>query len=169
MSIIPFYPADKSAVKLYAREKARLVRVLSLFPDLTTIEHFGSTAVSNLAGKGVIDILIVLKKFRNINKVIETLQQYGLHHQKTAGSARRYFLSDKPLSSPNVNFHYHIVQSDTPEHLDPLIFRDALNAHPDWAREYQTLKEKLSRVSKHPHQYRDGKASLIKEIIQRKK
>ena len=59
----PHIPYSNNYPKLFEIEKERIKKIL----DNVTIEHFGSTAVPNLGGKGYIDIYVVVDK-NDLNK-----------------------------------------------------------------------------------------------------
>lgn len=165
MSPLPFYPAKPCFPEDFEAEKKRLLTLLASFPNLVSIEHFGSTAVPDLGGKGIIDILVCVRSLDDFTDIVHIFEKAGLYYKETAGSPNRRFFSDAPLSSPDVAFHYHIVVSGTPEHRDPILFRDALRSHPEWVRQYEELKFQLAHHTSDPHTYRDGKATFIQEIL----
>ena len=156
---------NKSFPRKYLKESDRIRKILSDSGIKSKTEHFGSTAVPGLGGKGIIDIMIILDNFdKQKSKTVKSLVENGLFHKKTAGSKKRIFLSNKPLNNKDVGYHYHIVQKDSDEHLLPLAFRDALRKHPDLAKKYLELKIKLSK-SQSPRQYLEGKTEFIKSIL----
>jgi len=73
--------------KLYQSEKRELRKS---FPK-TEIEHIGSTAILGLGGKGIIDILIGVKK-NQIKTTIKKLQEAGYIFKEKAGGRIGSFL-----------------------------------------------------------------------------
>lgn len=162
---VSFNLVDKDFGQIFLLEKDRIRNLLGVYSDVHSIKHFGSTSVPDLSGKGIIDIMIVLNSFDSIKEIVTTLQKGGLYYKETAGSAGRIFLSDQPLTSVNVKFHYHLVKSGTHDHLDPLIFRDALRANKSLAHEYQELKRNLSQSGLGPREYQAGKSDFICGVV----
>lgn len=54
----PHIPYNNDYPKLFEIEKSRIIKVL----NNVRVEHFGSTAVPNLGGKGYLDIYVVVTK-----------------------------------------------------------------------------------------------------------
>ena len=142
-------------------------RIASITGEEVQIFHIGSSAIPKMSGKGIVDILIVTKSdFQELNK---KLIQSGLVPRENAGSESRIFYSDESFESENVKFHYHLVRENTPDHLNPIKFRDYLIAHPETAEQYKNLKGKLAKRSKTSREYLDGKADFINNIITKAK
>jgi len=146
---------------IFATEQKRLLPLVS---GKVQIIHIGSTAIPRMSGKGIIDILIVVP-VENVAVVSKELAPSGLFLRENAGSSGRIFFSDKPLGSSDVRFHYHLVAEGTSDHLNPIIFRDYLIAHPETADEYRTLKETLAQNSATSREYLEGKAEFIQSIL----
>ena len=66
----PHTPYDIKYPKLFENEKQRISKVLGN----VIIEHFGSTAVPNLGGKGYIDIYVVVNK-KDLDKTSKIIQE----------------------------------------------------------------------------------------------
>jgi GrpB-like predicted nucleotidyltransferase (UPF0157 family) len=146
--------------KIFNTEKKRLLDGIN---NNVIIEHIGSTAIPGMPGKGVIDILIVTDN--KLGLVAQQLQEIGLVPRDNAGTANRIFFSDKPLESPDVKFHYHLVLSGTNDHLSPIKFRDYLISHTEEAKEYANLKRTLSGSVSKSRDYLEGKSEFINRII----
>jgi len=68
-----FLPYDPIFKELFNKEKSYLQKILD---DDLVIEHFGSTSVPGLGGKGVIDIYILAPKDK-VKSVSNKLQENG--------------------------------------------------------------------------------------------
>lgn len=157
INIVEIKKYDPKFPDIFQKEKKRLTKILAATRANFEIEHIGSTAIPGLDGKGVIDIMIVLDDFSQKDSVLSALIDSGLYHKETAGSEGRIFLSDRPLSSDKVRFHYHIVSKDSKDHKEPIFFRDELIKDPTKAKEYLKLKKGLSQKAKGPREYLEGK------------
>lgn len=113
------------------------------------IEHFGSTAVPGISAKAIVDILVTVTSLDEANKRIAPFleaQGYDYFWRPTWGDDTppfyvRFIKRDR---NGNRTHHIHMVEPDF-EHWEKLLFRDYFIEHPDLAREYSELKEKLLR------------------------
>lgn len=159
---------DPKFPQIYQGEKERLTEILGSTNTDFEIEHIGSTAIPGLDSKGVVDIMIILEDFSKKDRVLSALNNSGLYHKETAGSKGRIFLSDAPLDTNIVRFHYHIVAKGSEDHKKPIRFRDELIKYPDKAREYLKLKKELAQRAKSPRDYLEGKNNFIKQVLEEK-
>jgi GrpB-like predicted nucleotidyltransferase (UPF0157 family) len=146
--------------RLFEEEKQHL---LSCLPKelIKRIEHFGSTAVPNLAAKPIIDILVEVTSLEETRKKIAPIlesQGYDYFWRPTWGDDIPPFYAwfVKRDAKGNRTHHIHMVEKDF-EHWDRLLFRDYLIEHPDVAKEYQALKISLSQT------YRNDRIKYTKE------
>jgi GrpB-like predicted nucleotidyltransferase (UPF0157 family) len=155
---------------MFENEKAHL---LSCLPKglINRIEHFGSTAIPNLAAKPIIDILVEVtcleETKRRIAPVLEA-RGYDYFWRPTWGddTPPYYAWFIKRDFEGNRTHHIHMVEHDF-EHWDRLLFRDYLIEHSDLAKEYQDLKIDLSK--KHLNDriaYTKGKTDFIVRVTQ---
>jgi len=69
----------------------------------------------------------------------------------------------------NRTHHLHMVERDF-EHWDRLLFRDYFIDHPDVAREYGDLKQRLSGTHRHDRvAYTEAKTGFIKRLTEKAK
>jgi GrpB-like predicted nucleotidyltransferase (UPF0157 family) len=125
--------------------------LLSCLPrDLVKrIEHFGSTAVPGLSAKPIVDMLVEVTSLAETQQRIAPIleaQGYDYFWRPSWGDDVPPFYAwfIKRDENGNRTHHIHMVEADF-EHWDRLLFRDYLIEHPDVAREYSDLKEKLSQ------------------------
>lgn len=153
---------------LFEREKEHLLRCLPR-ELINRIEHFGSTAVPGLAAKPIIDILVEVTCLEDTRKRIAPIlesQGYDYFWRPTWGDDTLPFYAwfIKRDTRGNRTHHIHMVEHDF-EHWERLLFRDYLIEHPDVAKEYQELKNRLYKA--HPHDrilYTKGKTEFIVRI-----
>jgi ribonuclease III len=147
--------ADSRSPALAAEEIARLRAALG---DEPRIEHIGSTAVQDLEGKGIIDLLIGVPELTPALRIPE---------YEACGEAgvpgRLYFRKRGPLS-----FNAHVVQHGGPQWRDALLLRDYLRAHPDECQRYAAAKrEALASGATSLLRYSAAKAALVQELLDR--
>lgn len=125
---------------------ARLVAswVQQSMPDLE-VEHVGSTAVPKLAGKGIVD-LMVLYPDGLLAQARETLDNLGFQRQ-TFGDP---FPEDRPMRVGTVllagkvyRIHAHVLAASSPEVEALRAFRDRLRDDPGLAAAYVQCKRGL--------------------------
>ena len=134
--------------QMFREEKEHL---LSCLPNelIDRIEHFGSTAVPDLAAKPIIDILVEVTSLEEVKKrVVPVLESQGYDYfwrpawDDDVPPFYAWFI--KRDANGNRTHHIHMVEHDF-EHWDRLLFRDYLIEHPETAREYQNLKYQLAK------------------------
>jgi GrpB-like predicted nucleotidyltransferase (UPF0157 family) len=115
---------DPRAPQVAARV-AELIRALA--PELV-VEHIGSTAVTGLSGKGVID-LMVLYPAGGLERAKAVLDQLGFQRQST----RDPFPESRPMRLGAIRFcgdtfrlHAHVINADDDEARVLRRFRDRL-------------------------------------------
>lgn len=165
IAIVPYDPAWP---RLFAEEKQHL---LSCLPKtlLGRIEHFGSTAIPNLAAKPIVDMLVEVASLEETKSIIVPLleaQGYDYFWRPTWGDDGEPFYAwfIKRDAAGKRTHHIHMVESDF-EHWDRLLFRDYLIQHPDVAEEYASLK--LCLAEKYPNDrvaYTQAKTDFITRI-----
>lgn len=125
------------------------------------ISHIGSTAISAIWAKPIVDILIEISDDTSIKDIAKKLESIG------------YLCMSESMSQISLNkgytingfsekvFHVHL------RHMgdnDELYFRDYLNEHLDIAKDYQELKLKLWKKYEHNRDtYTDQKSDFIKK------
>ena len=149
------------------------------------IEHIGSTAVSGLGAKPVIDILVGLEDERQLGETIMPMIDAGYVYFKKYEPMmpyRRFFVRLNPKNGKiipemidvhdgftgGIDFdpktHIHIVVRDTYHFKRHIAFRNYLNAHQDVRDEYDALKRELAQKDfKDSLAYNDAKDSFIKQ------
>lgn len=107
------------------------------------ISHIGSTAISDIKAKNIVDVLVEIPSGANIGDVANLLEKNGFIRMSTAPDRislnqgyTRYGFADKV-------YHIHLrFFGDN----DELYFRDYLNEFPKVAKEYERLKVGLKQV-----------------------
>jgi GrpB-like predicted nucleotidyltransferase (UPF0157 family) len=164
-------PYDPRWPQMFEQERRHLLSCLP--PDLIgRIEHFGSTAVPGLPAKPIVDMLVEVASLeetkRRIAPILEA-QGYDYFWRPTWGDDTPPFYAwfIKRDADGNRTHHIHMVEADF-EHWDRLLFRDYLVAHPEVAREYAALKERLAaehagdRVA-----YTEAKTAFVQDVTER--
>lgn len=160
MNKLEIFPYNKNFIKIFKKEKKRILKVLS---DCE-IYHIGSTAVPGLGGKGIIDILIALKDWKKEKDVIKKLKIIGFEHIHPKDKGR-IFLS-KIGTTKYGDTHIHIVKKGNKNYKELIDFRDYLRKHKTEAEKYFNLKlEWLKKFKGNRPKYTKTKESYIKDVL----
>jgi GrpB-like predicted nucleotidyltransferase (UPF0157 family) len=128
-----------------APEVARcLIALISTRWPATPAEHVGSSAVSGLAGKNIIDLLLAAEPAA-IPAITQALLELGFQPQVPAAfPATRPMLWGAFRHGPTeYRVHLHVVPAGSPEVTAMRGFRDALRADPLLRRRYAALKRAI--------------------------
>jgi GrpB-like predicted nucleotidyltransferase (UPF0157 family) len=150
---------------LFAEEKARILALLS--PWVEGVEHIGSTSVTGLGAKPIIDIMVGITHLAAAPECIRRLEAIGYEYvpkHEAVMPERRYFHKG-PRQFARTH-HLHMVETTSAFWDEHLLFRDYLRAHPATAREYYDLKQQLAaRFRSDRGAYTDAKTSFIERVI----
>lgn len=161
-----FKPYDAIFPKLFKEEKERLSSYLT--KDYL-IEHIGSTAVTGLGGKGIIDIIVAADE-SDLSEVSLEIQKAGYEYRAVASMPTRLFfrIDQKDPVDGTKRYHLHLVAKDSHDWKDSLAFRDYLINHPDEVGRYNELKQKAAEEANQEGEiYKQIKEPFIKEILRK--
>lgn len=154
-------PNDPRWGEQYHVESAAIARALGA--NLHAVHHIGSTSIASICAKPIIDMLGAAGDLTEIDRCNDAMIELGYEPCGEFGiSGRRYFRKDDAAGIRT--HHLHIFTAGSPQIERHLAFRDFLIAHPDRAREYSELKQRLAAA--HPgdiEAYMDGKDAFIRE------
>lgn len=142
----------------YFEEESLLKNVL---PQTERISHIGSTAISSIWAKPILDILVEVPKGSDLLDYKDLIINNGyicMSQSEDGISFNKGYTED---GFADRVFHLHLRHSGN---NNELYFRDYLIEHPDAAREYEELKLKLWKEYEHN---RDGYTSAKTEFIKR--
>ena len=127
------------------------------------IEHIGSTAVKELGGKGIIDISIGIKNWKETEDILAILKKLGFKHFHDI-ERNSIFVSSKAKCEEG-DFHVHISRINTKRYRRTLAFRDFLRSNSAEAREYGKLKQKVFKECKRDQKsYKNLKNKYFSEL-----
>lgn len=138
---------DPNWVTQYENEETALKQALG--NNILSIEHIGSTSVPGLAGKPLIDILVVIQKIEEADGFESSLSLLGFDFlgQYVMEGSRLYVKEKDDTRLVNLHFYYqghkHIYEMTG--------LRDYFRSHPEVVKEYSQLKFDL--VKKYPEDY----------------
>ncbi|EJZ69290.1 MAG: GrpB family protein [Lachnoanaerobaculum sp.] len=149
---------NKAWIQWYEEERKS---ILSIVPNknIRRISHIGSTAISGIWAKNIVDILVEVRNKEDLNIVKNILIDNGWLCMNM--SETRIILNKGYTEQGFAEkvFHLHIrIAGDNAE----LYFRDYLKEHSETAKEYEILKLSLWKEFEHD---RDGYTNAKTDFI----
>jgi GrpB-like predicted nucleotidyltransferase (UPF0157 family) len=128
-----------------ARQEMRRLRE-ALGPVAVRLEHVGSTAVSGLAAKPILDLQLSVAAIKPRAPYVEPLERLGYLFVPAPRSPDHHFFA-RPPERPRTH-HLHVCAVGSEHELRHLAVRDFLRAHAEEAAEYAALKREVA--ARHP-------------------
>lgn len=148
---------------MFKKERERIIDILRI--DEVRIHHIGSTAVPNLVAKPTIDILVELPKATDIPLLNQQFTRLGYDVIPRPTKPAPHLMFAKgytPTGLQGQTFHVH------PRYFgdwDEPYFCHYLKNHPEVAREYAVLKQKLAiQFRNNREDYTQGKTEFVQKI-----
>ena len=146
----------------YAAEEARIRSILG--DRALRIEHVGSTAVTGLPAKPLIDIVMEVRDTAAEPEYLPDLEAAGYILRLREPEWYEHRL----LKGPDRDINVHVFPAGCMEVERMLLFRDWLRANADDRELYARVKRELSACDwRYMQQYADSKAAVVGEIMAR--
>jgi len=130
------------------------------------IEHIGSTSVSGLAAKPVVDMLVGLPSMPDVLAAPVRLVPHGWEFPDAINAELDDRRFGKLAPSGERTHHIHIVVFDSDEWRRLVAFRNALRASPDLARRYEELKRDLAaQFADEREKYTAAKTDFVAGVL----
>jgi GrpB-like predicted nucleotidyltransferase (UPF0157 family) len=138
-------------------------RLLAISPAVVAVHHIGSTSVSGLAAKPIIDLMPLVNDLAELDRLRAQVEALGYSwHGELGIAGRRYCALDDQAGTRRVQLHFFQANSLHVERH--LAFRDYLRAHPEAAASYENEKRRAqSLYPDDSHRYSDEKAAWIRD------
>lgn len=149
----------------FTSEKKKIAKALG---STTKIKHVGSTSISELGGKGILDITVGVSK----SKMVESkkkLEKAGYEFREKASYPKRlFFRVDYPYKNRKRRIHIHLTKFNSQDWKEIIGFRDYLLKHPGAVEQYVKIKkEGVKKALGDGEKYRKQKEKFIKNILRR--
>jgi len=149
--------------EMFQSEKLLLERVAGEWL-YGAIEHVGSTSVTGLVAKPIIDIMFGVRNLRDSRAAIGVLEKNGYCYAPYKTNVMHWFC--KP-SEDHRTHHLHLVPFNNSLWHQRIEFRDALRSNKELAFEYGSLKRNLAAEHKKDRElYTDKKWPFIKRVLE---
>ena len=128
---------------------------------VTNIHHIGSTSITGLWAKPIIDIILEVTSLDALDQANTTLETMNYEAMGEFGILRRRFFRKGP---PGYRTHHiHAFVTGDAHVIRHIAFRDYLKAHPLVKQAYQDLKINVAKLCNHSIEaYCQGKDAFIK-------
>lgn len=158
--------AHRSQWAEWAKEEIEFLSAL-LAAYKPIINHIGSTALPTICAKPIIDILVEVPEDTDWQRLCGLMEDSGYICMNRSADRMSFNKGYTPEGYAERVFHIHVhAVGDN----DEIYFRDYLLTHPDIAKEYETLKQRLIlRYSHNRDAYTDSKTDFVKEVVARAK
>lgn len=153
-------PWDERWEEEYFREKENIKRKVGGYA--IAYHHIGSTAVKHLSAKPIIDIAVELNDFQDGYKCIEDLEEIGYKHRIIDELPERHYFSKGEPRTHQI----HMYEKRNEYLKRQLAFRDHLRNNEGVRKEYQKMKETLSKThSAAKLAYADAKTDFVNSVL----
>jgi len=160
VQLVAHHPGWAALAATACREIQRLAGDL-----IADLQHVGSTAVTDLPAKPILDIAAAVQTLETIPELIKRLPTMGYIYRGDGGADGGHLFVQE--SSPDVRtIHLHVVDIHDTQWRNYLLFRDLLRREPDIRQRYAALKQDLShRFRDDRKSYTDAKHDFIRGVL----
>jgi GrpB-like predicted nucleotidyltransferase (UPF0157 family) len=161
-------PHNPQWVRLFEQEKQLLQETFGEL--IIAIEHIGSTAIAGIPAKPIIDMNIAVDCLDTARAMKEKFAQIGYEHRPFVPGHTKEDLQWQELyvKGPEAKrtHHAHVTVFANDYWNNDLLFRDYLRRHPERAKEYAALKERLAKQYANDRDaYTNSKQGFITETL----
>lgn len=133
---------------------------------IVAVEHIGSTAISGLDAKPIIDILAGVLTAEDAAKCLAPLVRISYEYRGEQGIAGRFYF--RKGNGDVSTHHLNIVEMTSDFWRSHLLFRDYLRQHAEAAQEYGSLKRELAVTHKgNRPAYTEAKSNFIESVLKK--
>lgn len=151
---------DPDWPKKFETHAGRIARALG--PAALRIEHIGSTSVTGLAAKPIIDILVAVPDSADESAYLPQLEAAGYQLRVREPDWNEH----RMLRTPERDVHVHVYSTGCPEIERNLTFRDRLRRNIEDRNRYERRKRELATQEwADMNEYAEAKTGVIESII----
>lgn len=158
------YSKNKS---LYNKIEQTLKKLL---PPHTPINHVGSTAIPDMCGKNIIDVLVGASNESEFEAFKDIISSLGFFASQNSRSEIYQFFASKQGETAEGDIHIHLVIRNTIRYEEFLILRYYLLSNKEEALAYSNHKKELISLGITDRKlYRSTKSEYVSKLIERAK
>ena len=133
------------------------------------ISHVGSTAIPNIYGKNIIDVLIGVEDYKSLNEVSKKVEELGYFPGKNKEKNYRFFASTQE-ETKSKDIHIHICIISTSRYQEFLLLKRYLLLNEDVALKYSDYKKEIiNKKSALRSEYKKIKSKYVEKLINQAK
>ena len=145
-------------------------KLKNLLPSNPPINHVGSTAIPDMCGKNIIDVLVGAKNETEFSEFKTQIESLGFFASQNSKSEIYQFFASKQGETGDGDTHIHLCLTNTERYDEFLILRDYLLSNPIEATAYSNHKKELiSKGITDRKQYKATKSEYVSSLIERAK
>lgn len=130
------------------------------------IEHVGSTAIPNMYGKNIIDILIGAKDIDEFNYIKSVLEKNRFYSSGKSKNDEYQFFASRIDETKSGDIHIHLAIKESQRYKDFILLRNYLLDNDDKAKEYSDFKISLIKNGvKDREEYKRLKSEYVSNLI----
>lgn len=155
----------KINTKIYNKVVKELKRVIG---KKVPIDHVGSTAIPNMYGKNIIDILVGANSEIELEELTVKLKELGYFSgRNSTGMIYRFFASAEEETKSG-DIHIHLVMIDSDRYRDFLILKKYLLKNKEERKKYSNLKKDLIKNGYFVREdYKSIKSEYVSALLER--
>ena len=151
-------------LRVFSQEKQSITATIDERGFKAEVYHVGSTAVRDMPGKEIIDILVCPDPAFALKDLIPALESIDYTNYGECGRPGRFFLTkgDKPLET----FYIHLCRRDHQVAQDQLLFNKILEEDEAIRQRYAYTKHLLEyEFSENRNMYRELKGLFVQGVL----
>ena len=166
MKIYKYRKYKSKFPKLFQKEKSYLLKIL---PENTKIEHIGSTSIPGLGGKGIIDLIIGVKKNELTDCARLLIKNMYYFKDENSKKDRLFFMREYGHFKKR-RVHIHLTSYNSRIWKQALKFKNHLIKNKKTREEYIKIKKQACKLCKENSKiYRAHKNKFIKDVLNKNK
>lgn len=155
----------KVNTKIYNRVLKKLRQVMD---REVPIDHVGSTAIPNMYGKNIIDILIGAKDENELEDLTIRLKELGYFPGRNSTGMIYRFFASREEETKSGDVHIHLVIIDSDRYRDFLTLKKYLLKNKEERRNYSNLKKDLIKDGHFVREdYKAVKSEYVSALLER--
>lgn len=159
-SVVPYDPSWPDLFRALGQTLRRELGAVAL-----RIDHIGSTAVSGLAAKPIIDVQVSVESLEPLSAYRSALERAGLVWRSDNPELTKRYFREAPGQRRT---HVHVRRAGSFSEQLALLFRDYLRSDAEWAARYAEEKLRLAHLLRSDREaYVDAKDPIVWETVRR--
>lgn len=132
------------------------------------INHVGSTAIPNMYGKNIIDILVGVKNEYEMEDFTLKLKEIGYFPGKNSNGLVYRFLASRKEETKKGDIHIHLVLTDSDRYRDFLILKKYLLDNKEERKNYSNFKKEIIKSGNSLREdYKKIKSEYVSNLLNR--